>query len=62
MLGSFQLINNAAKPYDELIRTVASKGGTTEAALRTFDEGKVHQSLVSGILNAEKRSKELSGS
>lgn len=62
MLGAFQLINNAAKPYDELIRTVASKGGTTEAALRTFDNGKVHQSLIDGIMNAEKRSAELSGS
>lgn len=62
MLGAFQLINNAAKPYDELIRTVASKGGTTEAALRTFDNGKVHQSLVEGIINAEKRSAELSSS
>lgn len=62
MLGAFQLINNAAKPYDELIRTVASKGGTTEAALRTFESGKVHDSLVDGILNAEKRSAELSQS
>lgn len=62
MLGAFQLINNAAKPYDELIRTVASKGGTTEAALRTFDNGQIHQALIDGILNAEKRSRELSES
>lgn len=61
MLGAFQLINNQAKPFDELIKTVASKGGTTEAALRTFEDGKVHDSLVTGILNAEKRSRELSG-
>lgn len=62
MLGSFQLINNAAKPFDELIKTVASKGGTTEAALSTFDNGNVHDSLVKGILNAERRASELSKS
>ena len=62
MLGSFQLINNAAKPFDELIKTVASKGGTTEAALTTFDQASVHKSLVQGILNAEQRASELSKS
>ncbi len=62
MLGSLQLINNAAKPYDELIKTVASKGGTTEAAIKTFDDGKVHRSLMDGIINAQKRSSELSNS
>lgn len=60
MLGAFQLINNAAKPYDELIRTVASKGGTTEAALTVFEHGKMHDTLVNGILRAGERSAELS--
>lgn len=62
MLGSFQLINNAAKPFDELIKTVASKGGTTEAALTAFGEGKLHETIVKGLKCAEKRSAELSGS
>jgi pyrroline-5-carboxylate reductase len=62
MLGSFQLINNAAKPFDELIKTVASKGGTTEAALTAFGEGKLHETIVNGLKCAQKRSSELSGS
>ena len=36
MLGSFHLMNTANKSLDELIKAVASKGGTTEAALSTF--------------------------
>lgn len=60
MLGSYHLINNAEKSLDELITAVASKGGTTEAALKTFEEANLGNSLISGILNAEKRAKELS--
>lgn len=61
MLGAFQLINNQAKPLDELIKTVASKGGTTEAALSVFEEGKMHETLAKGIVRACVRSEELSG-
>lgn len=60
MLGSYHLINNAEKSLDELITAVASKGGTTEAALRTFEEGSLADDLKNGILAAEKRAKELS--
>lgn len=60
MLGAFQLITNQAKPFDELISTVASKGGTTEAALSVFESGKMHETLVKGILRAGERSAELS--
>lgn len=60
MLGSYHLINNAEKSLDELITAVASKGGTTEAALETFEKFGLGDSLISGILNAEKRAKELS--
>lgn len=60
MLGAFQLISNQAKPFDELIRTVASKGGTTEAALSVFGDGKMHETLVKGIIRAGERSAELS--
>lgn len=59
MLGSFHLINNAGKPLDELIKAVASKGGTTEAALSTFTKHHVNTHLQEGLLNAEKRAKEL---
>lgn len=60
MLGAFHLINNANKPLDELIRAVASKGGTTEAALRTFGEAGMDQTIINALKNAEKRARELS--
>lgn len=60
MLGSYHLINNAEKSLDELIAAVASKGGTTEAALKTFEEKELGLSLMEGILKAEERAKELS--
>jgi pyrroline-5-carboxylate reductase len=60
MLGSFHLINNADKSLDELIKAVASKGGTTEAALKQFGEGNLAETIIAGILSAESRAKELS--
>lgn len=60
MLGAFHLINNANKSFDELIKTVASKGGTTEAAISVFENENVHKAFVRGIVRAEQRAKELS--
>ena len=59
MLGAYHLINNSEKNLEELIKDVASKGGTTEAALKTFEENNFKEILKQGILNAEKRAKEL---
>ncbi|SIS80596.1 pyrroline-5-carboxylate reductase [Chryseobacterium ureilyticum] len=59
MLGAYHLINNSEKNLEELIKDVASKGGTTEAALKTFEENHFKEILKQGILNAEKRAKEL---
>jgi len=61
MLGAYHLINNSEKSLEELINDVASKGGTTEAALKTFEENNFKEILQKGILNAEKRAKELNG-
>lgn len=61
MLGAYHLINNSDKNLEELIKDVASKGGTTEAALKTFEENNFKDILKNGILNAEKRAKELNG-
>lgn len=61
MLGAYHLINNSEKNLEDLIKDVASKGGTTEAALKTFNEKDLKEILKSGILNAEKRAKELNG-
>lgn len=60
MLGSFHLINNGQKTLDEYITSVASKGGTTEAALKTFNENQMGETIVRALMNAEKRAKELS--
>ena len=61
MLGAYHLINNSDKSLEDLIKDVASKGGTTEAALKTFNDKDLKQILKEGILNAEKRAKELNG-
>ncbi len=60
MIGAYHLVNNATKSLDELIKIVASKGGTTEAALKVFEENNLGASIEKGILAAEKRAKELS--
>ena len=59
MLGAYHLINNSDKSLEELIKDVASKGGTTEAALETFEKNELKAILKKGILAAEKRAKEL---
>lgn len=60
MLGSYHLMNTANKSLDELIKAVASKGGTTEAALSTFENEGVGKGLQKGIVNAKDRARELS--
>ncbi len=60
MLGAYHLINNSDKNLEELIGDVASKGGTTEAALKTFEENNLKDILKKGILAAENRSRKLS--
>jgi len=59
MLGAYHLINNSEKSLEDLIKDVASKGGTTEAALKTFEENHLKITLKKGILAAENRAKEL---
>lgn len=60
MLGSFHLLNTANKSLDELIKAVASKGGTTEAALSFFENNNVGENLQKGIIKAKNRATELS--
>lgn len=59
MLGSFHLLNTANKSLDELIKAVASKGGTTEAAFKVFNETHVGENLQNGIIKARDRAREL---
>ncbi|MEY4955231.1 MAG: Pyrroline-5-carboxylate reductase [Bacteroidota bacterium] len=59
MLGSYHLMQTSDKSLDELIQAVASKGGTTEAALQTFAEKHVGEGLQKGIFAARDRAIEL---
>lgn len=59
MLGSFHLLNSSEKSPDELIAAVASKGGTTEAALRTFQAGGLAETIIAGMKAAQQRATEL---
>jgi pyrroline-5-carboxylate reductase len=59
MLGSYHLMQTSDKTLDELIQAVASKGGTTEAALKTFKESEVAEGLQKGIIAAKDRAREL---
>jgi len=59
MHGAFHLVNNAGKSLDELIKAVASRGGTTEAAFKVFYEKQVGENLQEGILKARDRAEEL---
>lgn len=61
MLGAYHLMNNSERNLEDLIKDVASKGGTTEAALKTFEANHLKEILKKGILNAEQRAKELNG-
>lgn len=60
MLGSFHLMNSSDKSLDELIKAVASKGGTTEAALTSFAETHVGDNIQKGLERARDRARELS--
>ena len=60
--GAANLISEQGETPDELIRKVASPGGTTQAALDVFKSKNVKNSIIDGILAAAKRSVELSQS
>jgi pyrroline-5-carboxylate reductase len=53
-------MNSTDKSLDELIKAVASKGGTTEAALSSFNESQVGDNIQKGVVKARDRARELS--
>ncbi len=61
MHGAYHLMNTSEGNLDDLIKSVASRGGTTEAALNVFNDEKLREALINGIVAAEKRAKELAG-
>ncbi|MFN3916940.1 MAG: pyrroline-5-carboxylate reductase [Flavobacteriales bacterium] len=55
MLGAFHQLNASTQNLDELITTVASRGGTTEAALEVFEKGKLNTLIQDAIYRAKER-------
>jgi pyrroline-5-carboxylate reductase len=59
VLGAAKLAATSDISPAELRRNVTSKGGTTEAALRVFDEEKIAERLLRAIEAASRRGEEL---
>jgi pyrroline-5-carboxylate reductase len=59
VLGAAQLAASSDSSPSELRKNVTSKGGTTEAALRVFDEEKLAERLARAIAAASHRAEQL---
>ena len=57
--GAIELYNKSDLSFQEWIDRVSSKGGTTEAAMRTYREKAVHQDIIAGARAALDRAVEL---
>ncbi|AHI63263.1 pyrroline-5-carboxylate reductase [Burkholderia thailandensis] len=57
--GAAQLAVQSGEPASVLRERVTSKGGTTAAALASFDAQHVRDSIVRGVLAAQARAKEM---
>jgi len=57
--GAVDLYNKSDLTCENWIAKVASKGGTTEAALRVFGESNVHHDIIAGANAALNRAQEL---
>ena len=60
LIGSAEMVANSNQNFSSLIDTVASKGGTTEAALNYFRENHTNQIISNGLAKASEKSKDLS--
>jgi len=59
VLGAAQLAAQSADSPETLRRNVTSKGGTTEAALKVFDEAKLAEHFARAVAAASKRGEEM---
>lgn len=59
--GSAVFMKDSSDSPSELINKVASKGGTTEAALDIFDKENLRSIIMNAVKRASERSRELSG-
>ncbi len=60
--GAAKLIEKSTKSPQELRHAVTSKGGTTEAAIATLDQGNVKNIMRNAITNAAKKARQLARS
>ena len=59
MIGAGEVLKRTDKTIDELIKSVASPGGTTERALSKFSENNLEEIFIEAAGSALKRSMEL---
>ena len=59
LIGSGELLKNYNPDADFLIKMVASPGGTTQAALSSFDENHLEGIIDDAVDRAEKRANEI---
>ena len=59
LIGSAMLLKQSGKCPDEMIAMVASKGGTTEQALKTLDEKHFSHTVMDAMIACTKRADEL---
>ena len=57
--GATDLYNRFDLSCSDWIKKVASKGGTTEAALKSFEQNLLYQDIKEGVVAAQKRAQEL---
>jgi len=60
-MASATLLRDSGFNAESLRKRVTSKGGTTEAAFKVFENKRLGEIFAEGVRAAEKRSKELSG-
>lgn len=61
ILGAAELMEKTGEHPAELRKKVTSKGGTTAAALKVFDDKNVKRAIEEGMIAAKKRGDELAG-
>lgn len=57
--GAIELYNKSSFSCEEWIQKVSSKGGTTEAAMRSYRSNAVHEDIIAGAQAALDRAEEL---
>ncbi len=58
-MGSVAIQNNFTLSNEQWIKKVASKGGTTESALKVFENNYLNKVIIEAVLAANKRAEEL---